>query len=273
MVLYLAEGSLLESVSSNDVVNAIRNRNGVLITYSGEDNPHHGARYIEPYVFGLTNAGNPVIRAYQYYGDTKRGVPKWKLFRLDRIDSWEPTENTFDVEPNARGWAAQAFHGDDELMSQVFNTVELGDGEMTDLERLRMRTQKLKSEKPVNINQFTKQNKEEPTDGPVSDVGIDMQGERHKPLNTDGTPKNDVSQPPIRQERKVDGPIDGNSEETQQPQVDNPQFSGTQGPITGDATNPNNNKAEELMNNKHFADMLRRNIDMTRKTRVQRGLA
>ena len=45
--------------------------------------------------------------------DTKRGVPSWKLLRLDRITSWKPTDNKFNIDPKARGFAKEAFNGDD----------------------------------------------------------------------------------------------------------------------------------------------------------------
>jgi len=86
--LFLAEG-----VSVSSVTDAIKGRYKVTINYKGD--PKHGIapglRTIETYVYGLTKAGNPCIRAYQPYGDTASKVPSWKLFRLDRIISWKPT--------------------------------------------------------------------------------------------------------------------------------------------------------------------------------------
>jgi len=84
---------LNESVNTNSVTDAIKNRYRVTINYEGD--PSHGVapgiRTIEVYAYGLTKAGNPVIRAYQPYGDTVTKVPSWKFFRLDRVKSWKPT--------------------------------------------------------------------------------------------------------------------------------------------------------------------------------------
>lgn len=84
---------LVEATSVSSVVDAIKGRYKVTINYKGD--PKHGIapgiRTIEPYVYGLTKAGNPCIRAYQPYGDTASKVPSWKMFRLDRIISWKPT--------------------------------------------------------------------------------------------------------------------------------------------------------------------------------------
>ena len=205
------------------------------------------------------------IRAYQYYGDTKSGTPSWKLLRLDRIDSWQPTDTKFDVEPQARGWAAQAFNGADKMLPTIFKVVDLGEEPMTDLERLQARTRQLKQSKPVNITQIntTNTSKDSPTvpqekeTGPLGgkqpETGVptpqksDIEKVNSKPLNTDGTEKNDESQPPVRQEPKQTGPIIGNP------------------------TNPEENNSEELMSNDQFRDMLRRNLELTDKEKEKRG--
>lgn len=88
---------LFESVSVPSVNDAIKGRYEVTINYEGD--PKHGIapgiRTVQVYVYGLTKAGNPCIRAYQPYGDTASEVPNWKLFRLDRIISWKPTFSIF----------------------------------------------------------------------------------------------------------------------------------------------------------------------------------
>lgn len=78
-----------------DVTNAIRDHKVVYIGYTG--NGHQKNRRIKPYAVGVTKKGNTVIRAFQQSGDTLRGVPKWKLFRLDRINYWSPTMETFQM--------------------------------------------------------------------------------------------------------------------------------------------------------------------------------
>jgi hypothetical protein len=90
--LFLTEGASVASVTD-----AIKGRYMVTINYKGD--PRHGVapgiRTIQVYVYGLTQAGNPCIRAYQPYGDTASKVPAWKMFRLDRIISWKPTYGLF----------------------------------------------------------------------------------------------------------------------------------------------------------------------------------
>ena len=109
-----------------------------LFAAADENASHTGKRYIEPYVFGVTKAGNDAIRAYQYWGDTKKGTPAWKLFRLDRIESWEPTGEKFELEPQARGWASQAFNkGGDKSLVKIYTIAKLDDEPLTDYEKLK----------------------------------------------------------------------------------------------------------------------------------------
>ena len=88
---------LNEDIDSDSVLQAIRNKNKVRIRYDDgqEDsagNPK-GSRVIQPMAIGTTKKGYPVVRAWQEGGGTRRGVPKWKFFRLDRITSWRPMNN------------------------------------------------------------------------------------------------------------------------------------------------------------------------------------
>lgn len=82
-----------DAASVTSVTDSIKNRYRVNVNYEGD--PSHGIapgpRTIEVYAYGLTKAGNPVIRAYQPYGDTASTTPSWKFFRIDRIKFWEPT--------------------------------------------------------------------------------------------------------------------------------------------------------------------------------------
>lgn len=255
MVLYLKEGLLSESVNGNEIIKAIDDKIGVLITYQGENNEHTGARYIEPYVYGLTTRNNPAIRAYQYYGDTKKGTPAWKLLRLDRIKSWVPTNNHFEIEPQARGWAAESFNGDDKLMPVIYRVVDLGEEPLTDLEKLQAKTRTLKNSQPVNINQINKTNINQSAKGrqtgpignnkPNTGVGNPEpgndkdNGNYSKPLNTDGSVKNNPSQSPVRQEPKQNGPV------------------------VGDTSNHDSYNTDEVMSNEKFMDAMKKNPEPT----------
>ena len=49
---------------------------------------------IYPVAYGISTAGNPVVRAFQPQGSTSSEVPAWKFFRIDRIRSWENDNST-----------------------------------------------------------------------------------------------------------------------------------------------------------------------------------
>ena len=88
---------LNEAIDSDSVLQAIRNKTKVRIRYDDgqEDNggDSKGSRVIQPMAIGTTKRGYPVVRAFQEGGGSRRGVPKWKFFRLDRITSWRPYNN------------------------------------------------------------------------------------------------------------------------------------------------------------------------------------
>lgn len=125
----LQEVLLNESVSVDDINSAIDSHNRVIINYRSKDGDEaNGARVIEVYAYGLTKAGNPVIRAFQPYGDTTSKVPSWKFFRLDRITDWKPTEQIFS-EPASdyyRGLGDFNPNGDG-TMSTVYKIAKFGD--------------------------------------------------------------------------------------------------------------------------------------------------
>lgn len=85
----LAEAFLLREDASIDAINAaINNMRPVRIVYNGPSGAGNGQRVIYPVAYGLSTAGNPVVRAFQPQGSTASEVPAWKFFRLDRIKSW-----------------------------------------------------------------------------------------------------------------------------------------------------------------------------------------
>lgn len=127
----LQEILLTESVSVNEIEDAMDNHKRVIINYhsKGED-VATGARVIEVYAYGLTKAGNPVIRAFQPFGDTTSKVPSWKFFRLDRISAWEETNQTFDRPASYVYRGLGDFNPDDDrTMSVVYKITTFGDDE------------------------------------------------------------------------------------------------------------------------------------------------
>lgn len=91
----------ISAESEDRVKYAINNVLRVRITYN-DKKPHvisarkgRKTRYILPVAFGLTKSGKKAVRAFQTSGSTKRGVPKWKLFLLDNIISWNNGKRSF----------------------------------------------------------------------------------------------------------------------------------------------------------------------------------
>lgn len=69
---------------------AIENCRRIRITYDDKKGGKgKNTRYLLPLVYGLTKNGKRAIRAFQTFGSTKRGVPKYKLFLFDNIGQIE----------------------------------------------------------------------------------------------------------------------------------------------------------------------------------------
>lgn len=119
MKLYKILSKLIfENTARDEVNNAINNKKIVNISYAGDDNTHAGMRTIEIYSFGMSTSGNLVIRAYQISGDTKTFKPEWKLFRLDRINNFEITNNNFGApRPNFNSMG-------DNMMTTIYNVAK-----------------------------------------------------------------------------------------------------------------------------------------------------
>ena len=96
----LEESFLIREDASVDAINnAVKNMHPVHIVYNGPSGEGNGEREIYPVAYGLSTAGNPVVRAFQPKGDTSSDVPAWKFFRLDRIESWNnDNSRTFNPE-------------------------------------------------------------------------------------------------------------------------------------------------------------------------------
>lgn len=131
----LVESSLLlEDVSVDNITKAINGLHPVWITYNdGKGGGGKNRRLIYPVAYGKTTAGNPVIRAFQPQGSSKRGLttppndreyPKWKFFRTDRIKFWRTVNSrTFD-ESELVGFNEDG----DKSMSIVYAIAPIGNG-------------------------------------------------------------------------------------------------------------------------------------------------
>lgn len=153
---------LNEAVDSNSVIDAIASKRQVIIKYSDEKDRAPGKRIIEPYVYGTTKAGNPCFRAFQYEGDTFRGKPKWKLFRLDRVTNWQPTDRHFNTTPAANGWPAEGYNeAGDDSMSQVLYQVHFdGNEEPDSLTAARAKTERLQNSTPIKVGDIEEPNQQ-----------------------------------------------------------------------------------------------------------------
>ena len=102
MKLYNTVKSLILEVASIDsVVNAIKNKDKIIIYYDGDEPGGRGLRNIEPVCFGYSKAGNPVLRAWDEEGAShtaykgEQPLPGWRLFRVDKIQSFRPSGEKF----------------------------------------------------------------------------------------------------------------------------------------------------------------------------------
>jgi len=97
MKLYnLVESLILEVASRSDIMNGMSKRRIMELNYDDEEDPGgKGRRWIQMYCYGVSKAGNDVVRVYQVGGDTKTIEPGWKLFRVDRMENLRTLGGTF----------------------------------------------------------------------------------------------------------------------------------------------------------------------------------
>lgn len=99
LLLESAFNSLLtETAQKSQIIDAIDKRNEMKIYYTGDGIITKGWRVIRPFVFGISVMGNPVVRAFQVSGPSdSKELPMWRMFRVDRMDSFLPTGKKFDL--------------------------------------------------------------------------------------------------------------------------------------------------------------------------------
>ena len=97
MNLYnIAESLILEVASRSDIMDGMRQRRIMELNYDDEEDPGgKGRRWIQMYCYGVSKAGNDVVRVYQVGGDTKTIQPGWKLFRVDRMNNLRKLGGSF----------------------------------------------------------------------------------------------------------------------------------------------------------------------------------
>jgi predicted DNA-binding transcriptional regulator YafY len=104
MKLYnVVKSLILETASIDSIIDAIKNKRKVVIYYDGDEPGGRGLRDIEPVCLGVSKKGNYVLRAWDNEGASHRGflgkkpLPSWRLFRVDRISSFNPSNDFFDT--------------------------------------------------------------------------------------------------------------------------------------------------------------------------------
>ena len=93
-----AKHPLITKPSVDDAIKAIEDKCFVNIEYEDyPDAPTSSKRYVQVYNVGKTLAGNLAVRVYQLGGKSKTTPTKggWKLFRFNRMKSWEQTNMKF----------------------------------------------------------------------------------------------------------------------------------------------------------------------------------
>ena len=109
MKLYnIAKSLILEVASIDSIVDAINKKNKIIIYYDGDEPGGRGLREIEPVCFGYSKSDNPVLRAWDSVGASHTGykgkqpLPGWRLFRVDRIGSYnfDPRQNFTEPRPS-----------------------------------------------------------------------------------------------------------------------------------------------------------------------------
>ena len=112
----------MEVATREECTRAISSRNLVSIFYEGDTTINKGWRTIEPVALGMSKtksgSGNLVIRAWQMEGatDTPENSPGWRMFRADRVSTWNKLMDTFDEpRPNYNP------HGDKSMRTVYIN--------------------------------------------------------------------------------------------------------------------------------------------------------
>ena len=120
-----AKRLLTEGVSADDVMAAIDGMYNVNIVYRDPGQGEPSKRYIQVYNLAKTRGGNDAIRAYQIFGGSKTTPSQgaWKIFRLDRIESWQPTNMKWHNPVSDKGGVPTYNQNGDNSMSSVTHKV------------------------------------------------------------------------------------------------------------------------------------------------------
>lgn len=274
--------SLLNESVMPDVINdAINNRYRILINYDDEENHAVGTRLVEPYALGYTKANNIAFRGYQYNGDTVRGIPKWKLFRLDRILNLKPTNQHFYKQPNENGWKAENYNDNgDDSMIRIINQVHFNNTSPNDsfspnnrLNDIRRNIDNIRNSQPINIDDFNTNNKPIENNS-VKDIvdeppkNIDFNSDEFKQMLNRNLAITD------KEKARKGFKLNKKNEITPQ-NITTTNKEENKGPVENDTINDVIKNNDKIDNNElsDFQKMLNRNLAITDKEKARRGFS
>lgn len=260
---------LNEEATPQEVSDSIKKRYRVEINYLDDENAKkgEGRRIIEPVTYGLSKAGNPVIRAFQPFGDTKTKVPHWKMFRLDKIINWKPYKNNHFNEPPQGQWNADGKYNPngDKSMSTVYLSADFtgsqayqkGEGSFKGLKSHndKLHAQKLEKDPYADLKKNIK-NSVMATPEIMKRIELSQREKLNKPSNRQNVNASEMSS--IKnfgdnEQQTTEGPIRKNNVETQtQQQVQQPKYDEVvkNGPqYKQKETDIKNNNEEDINNN------------------------
>lgn len=121
-LLNVISSLITEQAALQDITNAIKKHQVMIIYYDGDEPGGRGLREIEPVCLGRSKANNLVLRAWDSEGSSHTGfkgiqpLPGWRLFRLDKILSSKPSGEIYNSpRPNYN------FSGDKTMSSVIIN--------------------------------------------------------------------------------------------------------------------------------------------------------
>ena len=263
----LAEAFLIREDASVDDINiAVNNMHPATITYNGPSGEGLGKREIYPVAYGLSTAGNPVVRAFQPAGDTSTDVPSWKFFRVDRINNWETDKSRQFNPKNLNGFNDKG----DEQMKTLYAISPIGAAKRTPTEKPEEEPEKTITSHPVSKGEVQNGGADKNTekqyytaDDAVNDL-LNTTIPKVEPIvnknvdNVAGQDYNSRENQPAREpipmtKGEVEGP-----EATEKPAVRNNNLYADNGPIMKSEIQPNAEIQSNGELSKNFRDMTSR---------------
>lgn len=183
---------LTEVISKSQIDDSLNSHKRVRIYYQGEKETRPEVRYIDVYAYGVSTAGNEVLRVYQAFGTTTSNIG-WKLLRTDRISGWEPTgfrfsEKALDSDPSI----PSRNQSGDNSMATVYKVARFNNNDNTPINTQVNKIQTTQTNKPINkpepkINNTTVEPKQtvstkQTTEPKISNTKVNNEPNNKKPF-------------------------------------------------------------------------------------------